>query len=504
MMRQRLQRALSCLVLCAVLAGGLTAPASAAGFTDVPASHWAATSIQRCVELKLFQGETSTRFGLGHSMTRSAFAVVLCRFFGWETAQPTRPTYQDVPVDAWYAGAVEAAYANGALTSQNDRFRPGDSLTREELAVMLVRALGYGTIAGLAQDLSSPFRDVSANAGYITMAYDLGIMDGTSTNAFSPENTVTREEVAVILARLYDKLHAPSPKQMGIATSAEGLGDLTGFEAVAVSAGKLMSAGSPQVIATMGEETAAAIRETARQAGAKALVYIVGGPTALNGDTAETTAVLMETVESGGYDGVFLDISKVRGDKEKTLTALIQALDAALGDKLLYLLVDAPSWQGTTYQGYHYAALGNYVDRLVLRVDSYEKTGNDFVTAPLDPLEEIYYALGKMKGKVEVSKLSFLLTTTGSAWTEGKRSDVLSGAEIAKVLANKKTEDYYSGRYGCAYLSGYTADKKSLVVWYLNGRAMAERAQLARCFGVSHVCLSDLQGLQPEVLVGLR
>ena len=156
-MKKQLKRLLCCLTLCAVLTGGLTVPAAAAGFADVPANHWAAESIQRCVKLGFFQGQSASRFGLGQKMTRSAFTVVLCRFFGWEATTPAKATYQDVSTDAWYAGAVEAAYGHGALTDQRDHFRPNDPITREELAVMLVRALGYGTIAGLAQDLSMPF-----------------------------------------------------------------------------------------------------------------------------------------------------------------------------------------------------------------------------------------------------------------------------------------------------------------------------------------------------------
>lgn len=98
-MKKQLKRLLSCLVLCAVLTGSLTVSAGAAGFSDVPANHWAAKDIQRCVELGFFQGESATRFGLGHEMTRAAFTVVLCRFFGWETAKPTQPIYTDVPVN---------------------------------------------------------------------------------------------------------------------------------------------------------------------------------------------------------------------------------------------------------------------------------------------------------------------------------------------------------------------------------------------------------------------
>ncbi|MDO4315267.1 MAG: S-layer homology domain-containing protein [Oscillospiraceae bacterium] len=502
-MKKQLQRILACLALCAVLAGSLAAPVSAAGFQDVPSSHWAAEEIRRCVELGFFNGESATRFGLGHEMTRSAFAVVLCRFFGWETPAPVQATYRDVPVTAWYAGAVQAAYAHGALTDQREDFRPADPITREELAVMLVRALGYGTIAGLAQDLPTPFRDVNTNAGYITMACDLGLMGGTSDTAFSPEKTAPREQVAVILMRLYDKLHRAAPGRVAILSSAEGAADLTGLDAAAISAGKLMTAGKAKVVSTMDAESAAALQAAARQAGAKTLLYVVGGPTALNGSVSETAAVLAEAVTGGGYDGVFLDIPQLKNDKQYALVKLVKALRPALGDKLLYLMAEAPAWQGTAYKGYDYAALGTYADRLVLRIASYEKAGGAFPTAPVDPLEEVYYALGTLRDTVDAGKLSLMVTAAGSAWTAGKKSAALSGADITALLAEEKTVSYYSDRYACAYLSGFTEDDKPLAVWYLDRQAAAERTQMARFFGVDQVCLSDLGDASAELLAGL-
>lgn len=503
-MKRQLQRILACLTLCVVLAGSLAVPASAAGFQDVPSSHWAAGEIQRCVELGFFNGESASRFGLGHQMTRSAFTVVLCRFFGWEIPAPTQATYRDVPVTAWYAGAVQAAYTHGALTDQREDFRPSDPITREELAVMLVRGLGYGTIAGLAQDLPMPFQDVSTNAGYITMAYDLGLMDGTSATTFSPEKTAPREQVAVILMRLYDKLHRAVPGKVGIVSGTEGLVDLAGFEAVAVSAGKLMSAGKPKVASTMDGETAAGIQASARQAGARTLLYVVGGPTALNGSPSETASVLAEAVESGGYDGVFLDIPELKNNKKYALVKLMKALRPAMGSKLLYLMVEAPVWQGAAYAGYDYATLGTCVDRMVLRITAYEKVSGTFPTAPVDPLEEVYYALGELHSMVDGNKLSLLVTASGSAWTSGKKSASLSGADITALLADKETVDYYSNRYACAYLSGASEDNKPLVVWYLDQQAALERTQLIRFFGVDQVCLSDLQNVSAELLLGLR
>ena len=82
MMRQALRRAMACFLLAAVLSTAAVIPASAAGFRDVPSGHWAAESIERCVSLGFFQGKSASQFGMGEEMTRSAFAVVLCRFFG--------------------------------------------------------------------------------------------------------------------------------------------------------------------------------------------------------------------------------------------------------------------------------------------------------------------------------------------------------------------------------------------------------------------------------------
>ena len=492
-MKKQLKRLLSCLVLCAMLTGGLTAPAAAAGFTDVPAGHWAAQDIRRCVELGFFQGESATRFGLGHQMTRSAFAVVLCRFFGWETSKPTRSAYTDVPVSAWYAGAVQAAYEHGAVTAQRAEFRPGDPITREELAVMLVRALGYGTIAGLAQDLPSAFQDVTTNAGYITMVCDLGLMDGISSTSFAPSRTAPREQVAVILMRLYDKLHRAEPGKVGILSPEEPLPDLTGWEAVAVSGAHLMAAGGVRVTNASDAAGASALRDAARQSGAKALLYVEGGPTALNGTAAETAACLVSAVEEGGYDGILLDIPALKLAKETALVKLAQALKSALNGKLLYLVAEAPSWQGTRYNGYDYAALGKTADKLILRIASYEKADGQYPAAPVEPLEELYYALAELQGKVDSSRFSILLSTDASVWVNGKNSTSLTAEDLAGLAAKGNLEEHYSSRYACAYLTGLTEDKKPLIAWYLNPRSVEERVRFAKLFSVDQLVVDDLR-----------
>ena len=500
MIKKQLNRLLSCLALCAMLASGLTAPAAAAGFADVPADHWAAEDIQRCVELGFFQGESAACFGLGHEMTRAAFAVVLCRFFGWETAKPTRSIYTDVPTTAWYAGAVQAAYAHGAITEQRAEFRPNAPITREELAVTLVRTLGYSTIAGLAQDLPSSFQDVTTNAGYIAMACDLGLMGGVSSTSFSPSSAAPRELVAVTLMRLYDKLHRAAPGKVGILSPDGELPDLTGWEAVAISGAHLMVAGGAQVTQRFGTAEDAAVRnamarDAAHAAGSKALLHVEGGPSALNGTAAETAACLASAVEEGGYDGVLLDIPALKVAKRTTLVKLVQALKSSLNGKLLYLVAEAPSWQGTQYNGYDYAALGKTADKLILRIASYQENGRQYPAAPVEPLEELYYALTTLQGKVDASKLSILVSTGASVWVDGWKNAVSTAEELAELTALEKAERHYSARYACAYLSGFTKKNKALIVWYLDEQSIEERERFAKLFDVDQLVVDDLRQL---------
>ena len=240
---------------------------------------------------------------------------------------------------------------------------------------------------------------------------------------------------------------------------------------------------------------AAALRDAAHAAGAKALLYVEGGPTALNGTAAETAACLVSAIEEGGYDGILLDIPSLKIAKENALVKLAQTLKPALNGKLLYLVAEAPSWQGTRYDGYNYAALGKTADKLILRIASYEKADGQYPAAPVEPLEELYYALAELQGKVDSSKLSILMSAKTSVWVSGKKNTSLTTEELAELTAKGSLEQHYSDRYGCAYLSGFTADKKPLIAWYLDQQSEEDRARLAGLFDVQQLVIDDLRQL---------
>lgn len=199
------------LALALTLCLGLALPAAAqggSGYADIPEDHWSADSVERATDLGLFQGVGEGRFGRGEPISRAAFVTALVRLFDWEEISPEKPSFSDVTPDRWFYEAVETALANDALATAEHTFRPTDDITREEMASMLVRGLGYTSLAAAVSDYDAPFTDVSTNRGFVVLAYDLGIVDGVDEESFCPGGSATREQAAAMLVRVYDLLHA--------------------------------------------------------------------------------------------------------------------------------------------------------------------------------------------------------------------------------------------------------------------------------------------------------
>lgn len=481
-MKRLLCRLLACLTLCAALAGTIPQSASAV-FQDVPQNHWAAESIRQCAELGFFKGESETRFGLGQQMTRSAFTVVLCRFFGWDTTASGKTLYSDVPANAWYAGAIEAAYAHGAITDQRADFRPADPITREELAVMLVRALGYGSLSGLNQDLPAPFQDVTTNPGYISMAYYLGLVSGTSADTFSPERHATREQVAVILMRLHNKLHKDASAPLVIASTPEAM---EGASVAAIPALRLVSS---NLVTTMLPEESSAAMDAARQAEIPALLHVLGSSLALN-DVNQTAEGLIAAVQDGGYDGLFLDLPTLPTQSRQPLVKLAKKLHAALGDKLFYLTAEAPVRSGKSYGGYIYDTLAANTDYLVLRVPPYTNTSSGVaVTVPAPP-EEIYYAMVSLSGTVDPARTVLTFSSAPMVY-QGKKPYDLPAEELELLLADESHVHNSSQRYGARYFTAKTPTDKQISIWYLDEAGISARLRMASLLGFAQVCITE-------------
>lgn len=113
----------------------------AAAFTDT-SGHWAEAYIDRAVSLKLFSGISETAFAPDSTMTRGMFVTVLGRMEQLDiedwSGSGTPQFFEDVPSDRYYAPYVAWAVCNGIVNGISaTEFAPDEPVTREQMAKLV-------------------------------------------------------------------------------------------------------------------------------------------------------------------------------------------------------------------------------------------------------------------------------------------------------------------------------------------------------------------------------
>lgn len=140
---KRLFSVLLTLVLALSLVPGVAYGADTT-YSDLPASGWARDAILAAEKYGLMGGMGDGTFGVGRSMTRAEFITVLVRMFRWSDAGGA-DAFTDIG-NSWARAAINTAAANGVVDA-GGTFSPDKPITRREMAVMLVRHWGIGTMA---------------------------------------------------------------------------------------------------------------------------------------------------------------------------------------------------------------------------------------------------------------------------------------------------------------------------------------------------------------------
>ncbi|MBV9478855.1 MAG: S-layer homology domain-containing protein [Acidobacteria bacterium] len=115
-------------------------------------------------------------------------------------------SFIDVPVSHWAYGSVESVLHNGVATacSPHLQFCPQTNLTRAEIAKWLLVAEHGATYQPPACTGAGPFTDVPCTNAYATWIGQLkaeGLTSGTGGGAYSPDQTLTRAELAIFVLR---------------------------------------------------------------------------------------------------------------------------------------------------------------------------------------------------------------------------------------------------------------------------------------------------------------
>ena len=126
-------------------------------FPDVLASYYAKPSIESLATRMVINGFEDGTFRPDETVTRAEFATMLVKALGLKSKAVTAGTFSDVAVDNWFAVNVSTAYDAGLIAGKGDSiFAPDDLITHQEMASMVARALRFagGNATVTAQDRS--------------------------------------------------------------------------------------------------------------------------------------------------------------------------------------------------------------------------------------------------------------------------------------------------------------------------------------------------------------
>lgn len=189
------------------------------GELDDVRDSWAKDQIVELSGLGLVDGVGGKRFDPKSSVTRAQLAKLISRAAtaNYDLKEVALPTYRpaerllftDVPADYWADSDLQNAAHLGLMKGDSGRFRPGDPVTRAEMATILIRALGREGDAE-AKKASIPFRDASAvpewAKGSVALAAEIGLIRGYNDGYFRPEGNLSREEAAAMISRYLHQL----------------------------------------------------------------------------------------------------------------------------------------------------------------------------------------------------------------------------------------------------------------------------------------------------------
>lgn len=174
-------------------------------FDDVAAGYWAHDIITGLAGRQIVQGTTAAAFEPRRLMGRAEFAALLVRALRLKGQAENR--FNDVADGSWYADAVSAAYGAGIVKGRSaSLFDPKTPVTRQEMAVMLLKAYSIKAADSAAPGEALPYSDADKIDEWaitsIQSAHKLGLIKGREHNTFAPDAYMTRAEAAQAIYRL--------------------------------------------------------------------------------------------------------------------------------------------------------------------------------------------------------------------------------------------------------------------------------------------------------------
>ncbi|MDY0235335.1 MAG: S-layer homology domain-containing protein [Gudongella sp.] len=171
-------------------------------FSDVGANIlWAKDAIELLAGRGIISGTETGAFEPNRLINRAEFAKLVIETLGDKSLSQGTAMFSDIDSTKWYADYVGKAFTKGLIEGNNGKFRPMESITRNEVALILHRmqnsVLPNNGAISFTDGMNIP--EWARNA--VAFSVERGLIKGYDDNTFRGEQLMTRAEVAVVLYR---------------------------------------------------------------------------------------------------------------------------------------------------------------------------------------------------------------------------------------------------------------------------------------------------------------
>lgn len=172
-------------------------------FDDLVNYPWAEEAILALNKMSIVHGVGDKLYAPANQVKREEFVKIICEAFNIPVGI-SNTKFADVDSSAWYAKYVYGAVESGVVFGKpGNLFGIGENITREDMCVMICRALALKGIQLTVGE--SNFTDADTVSEYAREAVaklsSNGIVYGVGNNSFAPKNNSSRAEAAVIIYR---------------------------------------------------------------------------------------------------------------------------------------------------------------------------------------------------------------------------------------------------------------------------------------------------------------
>lgn len=206
---RKLNKRLCGLLLAVAMMLSLCCPALAAGtgFPDTE-GHWAEAIIHTLAADGIIHGYEDGRCHPDAPITRGQFATLVARVMELTAKDENKSAFADT-TEHWSADYIRALVKAGIIqpSDYGTAYEPDKEITRLEMVVMMVRAIGKESETAKRQG-QTEFTDdaeiTGADSGYINTAVEYGILVGYPNGTVRPYRGASRAEGFCMLMRMIE------------------------------------------------------------------------------------------------------------------------------------------------------------------------------------------------------------------------------------------------------------------------------------------------------------